>query len=115
MNLRECFEAFGGDYEGVMGRLMTEQRVTKFLKMFVNDDNFANLCSAMSSGDYETAFRCAHTLKGMCANLGITNLQNSSGEITELLRGGVNNGADGLLPQVEADYKQAVDAISCLS
>lgn len=114
MNLIECFSAFEGDYNGVMGRLMTEDRVARFLKMFLKDTSFDTLCTAMDNGDYETAFRAAHTLKGTCANLGITRLQDSASEITEALRGGVNNGADALLAQVKDDYALTIGAISML-
>lgn len=114
MNLVECFDTFCGDYNAVMGRLMTEDRVKKFLKMFTADKSFDILCDSLNSGDYESAFRAAHTLKGTCANLSITKLFNSVSAITEALRGGVNNGADELLPQVAADYELTIDAINCL-
>lgn len=114
MNLRECFDAFNGDYSGVMSRLMTEERVKKFLRMFIADTSYEALCSAMSAKDYETAFRAAHTLKGTCANLGLAKLQISASEITEALRGGTNNGADELLPQVKNDYELTISCINDL-
>lgn len=115
MDLRQCYDTFSGDYDGVMGRLLSEERVKKFLRMFVCDESFSTLCSALESGDYETAFRAAHTLKGTCANLGITALQNSASEITEALRGGVNNGADALLQRVKDDYDLTIGCIELLN
>lgn len=111
MNLKECYIAFEGDYDEIMGRLMTEERVKKFLALFPKDDSFASLCTAMEQEDYETAFRMAHTLKGICLNLGLGKLFSSSNNITEALRGNVNNGADELLPQVKADYELTVNSI----
>lgn len=111
MNLKECYIAFEGNYDEVMGRLMTEERVKKFLALFLKDDSFTSLCNAMEQADYETAFRMAHTLKGNCLNLGLSRLFGSSSNITEALRGNVNNGADELLPQVKADYELTVNAI----
>ena len=35
MTLQECYESMGADYQGVMGRLMKEERVLKFLKKAV--------------------------------------------------------------------------------
>ena len=32
----------------------------------------SQLTQAMDAGDVETAFRAAHTLKGICANLGLS-------------------------------------------
>lgn len=114
MTLNECFDTFGGDYNGVMGRLVTEERVKKFLKMFVSDTSFDTLCTSMDNGDYETAFRAAHTLKGTCLNLGIGRLGKTASDITEALRGGVNNGADAMMPQIKADYELTIDAINSL-
>ena len=111
MDLKQCYDTFGGDYNGVMGRLITQERVTKFLRMFTRDESFQTLCVSLESRDFETAFRAAHTLKGTCANLGITRLQNSASEITEALRNGVNNGADALLQQVKDDYELTIKCI----
>lgn len=114
MTLKECFDTFGGNYDEVIGRLITEERVKKFLKMFTADKSFEMLCSAMENGDYKEAFRAAHTLKGVCANLGLDRLGNSSSEITESLRGNVNNGADELLPKVKEDYLLTVETLGKL-
>ncbi len=114
MNLKECFNAFNGDYNGVMGRLMTEERVARFLRKFLDDKSYDTLCAAMLDADYETAFRAAHTLKGTCANLGISGLQASASEIAEALRGGTNKGADKLLPQVKKDYELTISSINAL-
>lgn len=115
MNLIECFKAIEGDYEGVIGRLMTEERVKKFLLMFLKDTSFNTLCTAMDCADYETAFRAAHTLKGTCANLGIAKLQSSASELTEALRGGVKDSAASLFKQVKNDYEQTINAIKELN
>mgnify|MGYP000290853416 FL=1 len=48
----------------------------------------SQLTQAMDAGDVETAFRAAHTLKGICANLGFKSLFEVSYEITEALRAG---------------------------
>ncbi len=114
MNVSECLSVLGGDYEVVMGRLMSEDRVKRFLRMFCEDASFNELCSGMETGDYEKAFRAAHTLKGVCSNLGLENLRESVSAITEALRGNINNGADALLPQVIEHYNLAIDAISLL-
>lgn len=115
MNLKECYAAFGGNYDEVIGRLMTEERVKKFILMFLRDTSFDTLCTAMENKDYDTAFRAAHTLKGTCLNLSIERLRISASDITEALRDGVNNGADELLPKVIEDYTLTIDAINQLA
>lgn len=114
MNLNECLSALGGNFDELMGRMLSEERIKKFLRMFPGDGSFAELCNAMENEDYATAFRAAHTLKGVCSNLGIENLRIKASEITEALRGNVNNGADALLPDVKAEYSTAIDAINQL-
>lgn len=114
MNLKECYDAFGGNYNDVIVRLLTEERVKKFLLMFLNDTSFAQLKSAMKENDFRTAFRAAHTLKGVCANLSITKLCNSASELTEALRAKDTEAAVKLYPQVVEDYNITFDALEQL-
>ena len=114
MTLKECYTILEGSYDNMIARLSTEERIKKFLLMFPKDTTFNELCSAMEDKDYELAFRSAHTLKGLCLNLGIERLRRSADAITEALRGNQNNGADDLLPLVIEDYNIALDAINHL-
>lgn len=114
MNLKECYTALGGDYESVLSRLMTEKLVNKFVLKFLNDASYENLVKSMNEGNIEDAFREAHTLKGVCQNLSFDRLFESSNAITEALRDGDTVKASELLPKVEEDYKQTVDAIKSL-
>lgn len=114
MTLNECIEVLSGNFDELKGRMLSEERIKKFLRMFPNDQSFSELCAAMENEDYESAFRAAHTLKGVCANLGIERLRIKASEITEALRGNVNNGADEILPDLIEEYNAAVDAINIL-
>lgn len=105
MDLRECYDAFGGSYNDVIGRLLTEVRVEKFLLLFMKDTSFHELEDAMERGDYDTAFRAAHTLKGVCSNLGIDKLGKAASEMTEALRIKDIAAAGRLLPTVADDYR----------
>ncbi|MDE5965064.1 MAG: Hpt domain-containing protein [Eubacterium sp.] len=114
MDLKECFNTFGGNYNDVILRLITEERVKKFLLIFLKDTSFNELESAMECKDYDSAFRAAHTLKGVCANLGIEKLGKLSSEITEALREKDNATANKLFPQVSQCYSITIDAINQL-
>ncbi|HBA93670.1 MAG TPA: Hpt domain-containing protein [Ruminococcaceae bacterium] len=114
MDLKECYNIFGGNYNNVIVRLITEERVKKFLFMFLKDTSFNELESAMKCSDYKSAFRAAHTLKGVCANLGIEKLGKVSSEITEALRAKDNDTADRIFPQVSQYYSKTIDAINQL-
>jgi hypothetical protein len=37
MTLRECYDAMGADYDDVIGRLRTDERVARFLNKFPAD------------------------------------------------------------------------------
>lgn len=111
MTLQECYAALGGDYDEVLGRLRSERMIQKFVLRFLEDKSYDLLCASMESGNYEEAFRAAHTIKGVCQNLGLTRLLNSSSQLSEALRHGYTPEADGLAEQVGRDYQDTVGAI----
>ena len=112
MTTKECYELMGADYEDVLGRLMMEKLVKKFLYKFVDAKDMEELESSLAAKDYDTAFRMAHNLKGVCANLSITKLGASSSELCEELRGGnYTDKVEPLLAVVQADYEATVAAI----
>ena len=111
MTLKECYTALEGDYEGVLNRLRSEKMVQKFVLKFLNDKSHELLVTSMEAGNYEEAFRAAHTIKGVCQNLSFTKLYESSHILTENLRAGYGADTDELVQRVEADYHQTMAAI----
>jgi len=111
MTLQECYAAFDGDYAGVTARLSGERLVQKFALKYLNDPSFDQLCAAMAEKDWETAFRAAHTIKGVCQNLGFTRLLKSSSRLCEALRHGWTPEAEPSMEQVRADHKSVTEAI----
>ena len=74
MTMRECYEAIGGNYEDVLGRLRSEALIRKFTLKFLEDQSYPQLKQALNDKNYEDAFRSAHTLKGVCQNLSFDRL-----------------------------------------
>jgi len=111
MTLQECYAAMGGDYADVAARLRSERLVQKFLLKYLNDQSFDLLCSAMAEKDPEEAFRAAHTIKGVCQNLGFTRLLDSSSQLSDALRHGWTPEAEPLLERVREDQTAVVTAI----
>ena len=111
MTLQECYAAMGGDYAGVTSRLPTERMVQKFVLKFLNDGSYDLLVRSMEAEDYAEAFRAAHTIKGVCQNLGFTVLYQSSSQLSEALRHGYTPEADSLVEQVSKNYQETVGAI----
>ena len=112
MTIQECYEAMGGDYKGVMARLLKEDRVAHFLGKFKNDSMLEPLEASLAAKNYEDAFRAAHNLKGVCQNLGIIKLADSSSELCELVRNG--EPAEDITPYLEAvreDFSVTIKAL----
>ena len=114
MTIEQCYQILGGSYEEVSLRLPSLRLVEKFIAKFLTDTSFDTLCAQMDSGNREEAFRAAHTLKGVCANLGFGRLLRSVDRLTEILRpegDGIPQEAHALMDTVREDYRVTVDAI----
>ena len=114
MTIQECYRELGGNFEQVESRLLNVTLVEKFIKKFLDDGSFSELCRAMGEGQRDEAFRAAHTLKGVSANLGLGRLLASAGELTELLRTeseAIPEAAFPLLETVKQDYELTVGSI----
>jgi len=115
MNLRECYEAFGGDYNDVLTRLMDEDFVKMFVVKFLNDKTFDNLVADIEKKDIKEAFREAHTLKGLVQNLSFTSLFEPVSVLTDELRDKESfdetSGVDEMLNKVKEQYDITVKAI----
>ncbi|MFR7843256.1 MAG: Hpt domain-containing protein, partial [Gallintestinimicrobium sp.] len=57
------------------------------------------------------AFRAAHTLKGVCANLGLDRLYEADSELTEKLRGRQTEGSEELYQKVAEVYETTVTVL----
>ena len=101
---------------------MKDDRIVKYLKMFPGDTSFNDTVAAFESGDWENAFKASHTLKGVCANLGLENLREKASELCETVRPG-NDGESkvyhppvcdvtGMIDDLKSHYDSAIKAIS---
>ena len=115
MELEELYQKIGGDLKNVMKRIPNEAMIGKFVRKYANDPTYNRLTAAVEAKNWKDAFLAAHTLKGICQNLGMDNLYRSSFEVTEALRGGSNNTNEEMLNRLKADYEAAVETIKQLS
>ena len=112
MTVKEGYEELGSDFDKVQNRLVSEALVKKFALKFLDDPSFQELKTSLEAGNTETAFRAAHTLKGICLNLGFDKLLVSSQELTEKLRGAENvNGTEELFAAVEKEYNRTCEIL----
>lgn len=113
MNVQTFYEKIGGNYAETMGRLMTEERILRFVRKFPADGSFNALKDALARSSQEEAFRAAHTLKGVAQNLGFTALYERASAVTEVLRGGSMD-VTAFISDLESVYRLTVESISAL-
>lgn len=120
MSLEVCYAAIGGDLEGVRGRLLTDERITKFVGIFMQDTSFQTLVESLENGAMDEAFRAAHTMKGISRDLGFTPLFEASSKLSDALRPGDDGlpaapaDVPELMQQTEQAYQTTIDAITNL-
>lgn len=116
--LRQQLEESGADVEATLKRFMGNDAIyLKFLGKFPNDPNYANLGANMESGNYEEAYKCAHALKGVVGNLGLTPIFEHVSALVEELRNKANAdvdeaAADADWQKVKTVYEQFIAIIN---
>lgn len=114
MTLKEFYEQIDGSYEDTLHRLTSEALVHRFALKYPADPSFAQLREAVAAEDWESAFRAAHTLKGVAQNLGFDALYRASSALTEHLRGGQPLTEPQLLDATAAEHERVMSAIEAL-
>ncbi len=113
MTLPEFYQAVGGDYEDALERLGDEPTIRLFVEKFPEDTTYMLLQDALQAHDMQSAFRAAHTLKGISHNLGLGALAATTVTLTEILRKSeVPTAAQ--LKHLAAEYDAAIAAIQAL-
>lgn len=85
--LAKMEEEYNFDVKGTLNRFMNNETLyLKFLRKFLEDNNYQLLVENYMSNNFEEMFKAVHTLKGVSGNLGLTDLYNKSSEMTNLLR-----------------------------
>lgn len=113
MNLKQCYDNLGGNYDEVNERIPGDALITRFLGRFLEDPSFQTLIEQIGCGNRDEAFRAAHTLKGVCANLSFTTLWKSVSALTEELRASseIPASATKLLQEVCLNYNATTQVI----
>ena len=112
MTIEECYKKMGANYQDVIKRLPSEAMIKKFALKFKDDTSFQELETALNEKQVDIAFRAAHTLKGICLNLGFDNLFTPSQELTEKLRGATTvEGTDELFAAAEKEYERTCETL----
>lgn len=114
MDVRSLYQAIGVDFDDVLALLRKEDRVKLYLVQTMGDPAFAALDEAMAGGDYEAAFRAAHTIKGMGMNLMLKPMTEAAIELVECLRGGLDAGDEERADALYRQLKESCDYLAAL-
>lgn len=49
MTVQECYQQIQGNYENVLKRLKTDERIVKFLELFLSDTTYEKLSEAVNA------------------------------------------------------------------
>lgn len=115
MTLKEFYAQIGGNYEDTLHRLPSEALVHRFVLKYPADPSVAQLRDSVSAADWETAFRAAHTLKGVAQNLGFDGLYRAAFALTEEMRGGKPLTDTALYDAVTQQQQIVLDAVRQLA
>ena len=100
MNI-ETLKNFGADTDEGLARCFgMEDFYLKLVATVPDEGNFDRLAEAIRANDLDTAFECAHALKGVLGNLSLTPIYTPVSEMTEQLRA-----------HAQADYSAGLDEI----
>lgn len=114
MTIKEAYESIESNYDNVLKRLGSEGMIKRFAVKFIDDPTFGELKNALAAGDGESYFRAAHTMKGICLNLGFDKLYEVSAALTEQLRGYKIAGSEAMYQQVVEQYDRLIAAIKAI-
>ena len=109
---RKQLEAAGIDVASALERMMgSEALLERLLGKFLDDPQYPALRAALEAGDMERAVSAAHTLKGVCGNLSMTELYGLFTRQVDALRAGDLPLAHGIMAEIAPVYEQVTAAI----
>jgi HPt (histidine-containing phosphotransfer) domain-containing protein len=117
MTLQELYQSIGGDYEQAIRVLRMEKLLDKHIRKFAQNSVVENVLAAGETMDPTALFETAHAAKGVCANLGLKDLSDAAGEITEEFRPGTprslsDDEVRAKLQKIAARYAEITAGIS---
>lgn len=116
MGLNDFYQEVGGSFQEVVGRFGgMEAMVKKFLGRFRDDASYQKLEQAVAQMDAKEIDNAAHTLKGVCSNLGISRLQKYAEEMMLHVREGKPlDEVPKMMEQIRAEYEQVIGKLNTL-
>ncbi len=116
MTAPELYERIGGSYGDARRILQTDKLIGKYIVKLLDDRSAEALFSAAEAHDDAALFNAAHTMKGVCGNLGLTSLANAASALAEEFRPGSARTMDNAeverrVEALRADYARTLTGI----
>ena len=109
---KERLMVAGIDVNGTLERFMgNEALLEQMLNKFKDDTHFQKLLEAAKQLNGDEGLSFSHTLKGMCGNLGMTELYELFDRQMRIFRGGDIADAFALLSEITPVYERMMEAI----
>ncbi len=89
----------------------SEETYRYFLDKFLKDENYSQLLAGAESGDREAELAAAHTMKGMCGNLGMMGMYRNLDMLVSILRGKSEGDEELLVRNITEQYQKVCDVI----
>lgn len=115
--MKEKLEAIGVEYDEVLKRFMgKEDFYLRMLKKFLDDKNYEGLKQSVDDKNWQAAFTHAHTVKGLCGNLGLGDILEYIEPLTEEVRSEPYNEENiiAYMDKVAKAYEETVEVIQSL-
>ena len=88
MTIQELYDQIGGNYAHAQQIMKMDKMISKYLLKLTDSGVCENLRKAADDMDAAALFESAHAMKGVCANLGLDDLAEAVGTVTEEFRPG---------------------------
>ena len=105
INYEEAMDRFGGSKELYL----------RLAGKFLDDPHHARLKAALAESDLETAYRAAHSLKGVAGNLSFTDLYTVAARVSDALHAADAETAMQDMDELDAAYTTVNEALASLS
>lgn len=116
MTIRELYDRMGGSYEHACKVMKMDKLIDRYVRRFKDSQVGEKLAAAGKTMDGTALFEAAHSMKGVCLNLGLDELGRRAEEITEEFRLGrerrmTDEEVREKLAGIDALYRHTVEEI----
>ena len=116
LSIQQLYELIGGNYDHAIQIMKKDKMINKYLLKLSGSGLYEELSAASADLDPTRMFEAAHAMKGVCANLGLDQLSELVGRITEEFRPGAarkhsDEEVREMLAETAALYEKTVEGI----